>query len=57
MAFVGALVRVVVDEASILKVEAMLLDVGLPFCLIPDEHGLIVATINWNCKRRFPALS
>jgi hypothetical protein len=42
---VGAFVRVVVDEISIPEVESVLLQVGLPLCLIPNEHDLIVATI------------
>jgi hypothetical protein len=38
-------VRVVVNEISVFEVEPVLLQVGLPFCLVPDEHDLIVATI------------
>src|ERR1039458_697297 len=43
---VGTLVRVVVDKMGIPEVEAVLFQVGLPLCLVPDKHNLIVATIN-----------
>ena len=44
--FIGAFVRVFVNKMSVLEVKSVLLQIGLPFCLIPYEHNLIVATIN-----------
>jgi hypothetical protein len=40
----GDLVGVVVDQTSVREVKAVLLQIGLPLGLVPNEHELIVAT-------------
>jgi hypothetical protein len=42
--FIGAFVRVFVDQMSVFEVESELLQIGLSLCLILDELDLIVAT-------------
>ena len=44
-ALIGAFLRVVVDEVSVFEIDPVLLQIGLSLRLIPDERGLIVATI------------
>ena len=48
--FVGAFVWIFVDMVGIFEVETVLLQVGLPLCLVPGERYLIVATIKTKCK-------
>jgi hypothetical protein len=49
-AVLGAFLRVVVDQMSVFEVESVLFQIGPAFCLIPDKHDLIVATIKQERK-------
>jgi hypothetical protein len=48
--FVGAFIWIFEDQMGVIEVESVLLQVRLPLCLIPDEHNLIVDTINLKHK-------